>query len=122
MLSVNPTLSASAIRSLLTTTSKKLKGQTAWTQELGWGRLDVAKAVEAAKSAGSAPPVGVKKAPGKKARAKKAPGKKARAKKAPVKKATVKKARGKKVVAKKAPARKGSATKASTRRRAAARR
>ena len=90
MLSANPALSASAVRGLLAKTSKMLKGQSDWTQELGWGRLDVAKAVKAAKVAGTASsPNGVKKAP-----AKKAPGKKAAAKKA------------RKVSAKKAPARK----------------
>ena len=53
MLSANPALSASSVRNLLAKTAKKLKGQTDWTPELGWGRLDVAKAVAAAKVAGT---------------------------------------------------------------------
>jgi subtilisin family serine protease len=54
MLSVNPALSASAVGDLLGKTAKLLKGQTTWTPELGWGRLDVAKAVAAAQVAGTA--------------------------------------------------------------------
>jgi subtilisin family serine protease len=53
MLSVNEALSASSVRNLLSKTAKKLKGQTNWTPELGWGRLDVAKAVAEAKVAGT---------------------------------------------------------------------
>jgi subtilisin family serine protease len=53
MLSVNEALSASSVRNLLSKTAKKLKGQTTWTPELGWGRLDVAKAVAEAKVAGT---------------------------------------------------------------------
>lgn len=53
MLSANPALSASSVRDLLAKTAKKLKGQTTWTPELGWGRLDVAKAVAAAQVAGT---------------------------------------------------------------------
>jgi subtilisin family serine protease len=53
MLSANPALSASSVRDLLAKTAKKLKNQTVWTPELGWGRLDVAKAVAAAKTAGA---------------------------------------------------------------------
>jgi thermitase len=54
MLSANPALSASSVRDLLAQTAKKLKDQTTWTPELGWGRLDVAKAVAAAQVAGTA--------------------------------------------------------------------
>lgn len=53
MLSANPALSASSVRDLLGKTARKLKGQTTWTPELGWGRLDVAKAVAAAQVAGT---------------------------------------------------------------------
>jgi subtilisin family serine protease len=56
MLSANPALSASSVRDLLAKTAKKLKGQTTWTPELGWGRLDAAKAVAAAKVAGTLKP------------------------------------------------------------------
>jgi subtilisin family serine protease len=59
MLSVAPHLGASTIRNLLGTTAKKIAGQTGWTPELGWGRLDVAKAVAAAKA--SVGPSGAKK-------------------------------------------------------------
>ncbi len=105
MLSANPALSAGVVRDLLTKTSKKLNGQTGWTQELGWGRLDVAKAVKAAKSAGTAT-TGVKKAAGKKVAKKKAPGKKVAGKKVAAKKAPAKRAPAKKVAAKKNAARK----------------
>jgi thermitase len=77
MLSANPALSASAVRDLLGKTAKKLTGQTAWTPELGWGRLDVAKAVAEAQIAGTAtspkPPLKkpVKKPTGKKTSVKK---------------------------------------------------
>ncbi|TMB54581.1 MAG: hypothetical protein E6J47_07885 [Chloroflexi bacterium] len=54
MLSANPTLSAPTVRTLLGQTAKRIQGQTGWTPELGWGRLDVAKAVAAAKAAGPA--------------------------------------------------------------------
>jgi subtilisin family serine protease len=92
MMSANPTLSASAVRDLLGKTAKKLNGQTTWTQELGWGRLDVVRAVKAAKVAGAAvPPAGVKKAAGKKAAGTKTGVKKAAAKKTGVKKAPPKK-------------------------------
>jgi hypothetical protein len=40
-LSANPALSGSAVRQLLGNTTKKLTGQTGWTAELGWRRLDV---------------------------------------------------------------------------------
>lgn len=53
MLSANPALSASSVRDLLAKTAKKLKGQSVWTPELGWGRLDVRAAVAAAKVAGT---------------------------------------------------------------------
>jgi len=53
MLSANPALSASTVRNLLAKTASKLKKQKTWTPELGWGRLDVAKAVAAAKIAGT---------------------------------------------------------------------
>ena len=53
MLSANPALSAGTIRDLLGKTAKKLKGQKTWTPELGWGRVDVGKAVAAAKVAGT---------------------------------------------------------------------
>jgi hypothetical protein len=50
MLSVAPHLSASTIRNLLGKSAKKIAGQSGWTPELGWGRLDVAKAVAMAKT------------------------------------------------------------------------
>jgi hypothetical protein len=50
MISANPALSASRVRDLLGRTAKKFKGQTGWTPELGWGRLDAGKAVAAAKA------------------------------------------------------------------------
>jgi subtilisin family serine protease len=53
MLSANLELSASVVRDLLGKTARKLKGQKTWTPELGWGRLDVGKAVAAAKVAGT---------------------------------------------------------------------
>ncbi|MEA2327922.1 MAG: thermitase [Thermoanaerobaculia bacterium] len=55
MLSANPALSASSVRDLLAKTAKKLKKQKTWTPELGWGRLNVAKAVAAAQVAGKVP-------------------------------------------------------------------
>lgn len=74
MISANPALSASSIRNLLGTTAKKIQGQTTWTPELGWGRLDVGNAVAAAKVAGgpaSAKPAGKKAKKAKKKKAKK---------------------------------------------------
>jgi thermitase len=56
MLSANPALSASSVREILGKTANKLKGQTTWTPELGWGRLDVAKAVATAQVAGTETP------------------------------------------------------------------
>jgi subtilisin family serine protease len=53
MLSINPALSATSVRNILAKTARKIEGQTDWTRELGWGRLDVAKAVAAAKTAGA---------------------------------------------------------------------
>lgn len=50
MLSVAPNLSASTVRNLLGTSAKRLTGQRGWTRELGWGRLDVGKAVSLAKA------------------------------------------------------------------------
>ena len=35
---------------LLGSTAKRIMGQTGWTRELGWGRLDVGKAVAMAKA------------------------------------------------------------------------
>ncbi|MBV9880830.1 MAG: S8 family serine peptidase [Gemmatirosa sp.] len=49
MLSANPTLTASAVRTLLSSTAKAIAGQKGWTKELGYGRLDVGAAVAAAK-------------------------------------------------------------------------
>lgn len=65
MLSANPALSATSVRNLLAQTAKKIQGQTSWTKELGWGRLDVAKAVAAAKVAGATPKTGKAKRAGK---------------------------------------------------------
>lgn len=48
ILSVAPTLSASEVRDILRASAVRLAGQSAWTQELGWGRLDVAAAVQLA--------------------------------------------------------------------------
>ena len=53
MLSANPALSVASVRNLLQTTAKKIQKQRTWTPELGWGRLDVAKAVQSAKVAGA---------------------------------------------------------------------
>ncbi len=67
MLSANPALSVASVRNLLQTTAKKIQKQTTWTPELGWGRLDAAKAVQSAKVAGApAQPAAPKKAVGKK--------------------------------------------------------
>ena len=52
MISANPAISASSVRNLLAKTAKRIAGQVSWTQELGWRRLDVAKAVAAAATAG----------------------------------------------------------------------
>lgn len=49
MLSANPDLTASAVRTILKDTAVKIPGQTKWTKETGYGRLDVGKAVAAAK-------------------------------------------------------------------------
>ncbi len=64
MLSANPALSAGAVRDLLVKTANKLQGQTTWTPELGWGRLNVTKAVKAAQTAGTATTPPVQKAAG----------------------------------------------------------
>ena len=56
MISANPALSGASVRELLGKTAKKLAGQTDWTPELGWGRLDAAKAVAAAQHAGTGTP------------------------------------------------------------------
>lgn len=53
MISANPNLGAATVRNMLHETARKLKGQTGWTRELGWGRLDVGKAVALAKSTAS---------------------------------------------------------------------
>ncbi|MBI5070839.1 MAG: S8 family serine peptidase [Deltaproteobacteria bacterium] len=53
MLSVNPALGAHEVRSLLGETAKALAGQKGWTAELGHGRLDVARAVAAARAHGA---------------------------------------------------------------------
>jgi thermitase len=69
MISSNPALSATSIRNLLGNAAKKIQGQTTWTPELGWGRLDVGSAVAAAKVAGAPPPAkSVKKKARKKAK------------------------------------------------------
>jgi subtilisin family serine protease len=62
MLSVNPALSASSVRDVLARTAAKLPGQQTWTPEFGWGRLDVERAVSAARVAGTpaAPPASKK--------------------------------------------------------------
>jgi subtilisin family serine protease len=52
VLSVASGLRAAQVREIIMQTAQKLKGQTAWTPELGHGRLNIAKAVAAA----SAPP------------------------------------------------------------------
>lgn len=107
MMSANPELSASAVREILGQTAQKLTGQTTWTPENGWGRLDVGSAVAAARDAGVVPP-------GKKAAAKKAAKKavkKSAVKKSSAKKAPAKKAGAKKAGVKKAPAKMGRARK-----------
>jgi subtilisin family serine protease len=58
MLSVAPHLSASTIRNLLGKSAKKIAGQSGWTPELGWGRLDVGKAVAMSKASNT--PAGAK--------------------------------------------------------------
>ena len=50
MLSANPELSASAVRTLLSSTAKELPGQSGWTREAGHGRLNIGAAVAAAKN------------------------------------------------------------------------
>jgi subtilisin family serine protease len=49
MLSANPNLTASAVRTLLSSTAKPIARQSGWTKEIGYGRLDVGAAVAAAK-------------------------------------------------------------------------
>jgi subtilisin family serine protease len=71
MLSANPALSGASVRDLLAKTAKKVQGQTTWTRELGWGRLDVDKAVQAALTAGAPPVVKTAKTPKKTKTAKK---------------------------------------------------
>jgi thermitase len=56
MISANPALSGASVRQLLIESAAKFTGQTDWTGELGWGRLDVGKAVKAAKRAGTGSP------------------------------------------------------------------
>lgn len=51
MLSANPALSAPEVRKLIGATATRIQGQTGWTAQLGFGRLDVAAAVAAAKGA-----------------------------------------------------------------------
>src|SRR5712691_3559317 len=51
MLSANPGLSAPTVRTMLGQTAKTIAGQTGWTPELGFGTLDVARAVSIAKAA-----------------------------------------------------------------------
>lgn len=82
MISANPALSASAVREILGKTAKTLAGQSTWTPEIGWGRLDVGKAVSAARVAGAAvPQKAAKKVAPKKAGVKKTTAKRATAKK-----------------------------------------
>jgi hypothetical protein len=50
MLSANPALTATSVRNLLAATARPLAGQTGWTPELGWGRLDAGAAVVAARA------------------------------------------------------------------------
>ncbi len=50
MLSADPGLGAHEVRTLLGQTARPLAGQKGWTPELGHGRLDVGKAVAAARS------------------------------------------------------------------------
>jgi subtilisin family serine protease len=106
MISANPALSGAAVREILGKTATKIEGQTGWTPELGWGRLNLADAVAHAQAAGTGePPVGpVKKGPGKKAPGKNATAKKVAGKKAAAKKVAVKKTAAKKTAAKKAAA------------------
>ena len=124
MMSANPALSASAVRNLLGTTAKKLRGQTGWTPELGWGRLDVAKAVAAGQIAGTtatSPKTVVKKTAAKKAGAKKAAAKRAGTKvtatKGAAKTAAVRRTAASKGAAKRAAAKKTAATKTAARKR-----
>ena len=49
MISANPGITASAVRTILSATAKPIMAQTGWTKELGYGRLDVAAADAAAK-------------------------------------------------------------------------
>lgn len=62
MLSANPALSASELRVILRETANRLKGQSGFTPELGWGRLNVGAAVREAASLPT-PPSNGKKAP-----------------------------------------------------------
>jgi subtilisin family serine protease len=104
LLRPNPALSAPTARNLLTQTVKRLAGQTGWTPELGFGRLDVAKAVAAARDAG------LPAKPKAKPKAKKKPAKKAAK---PAKKTTAKGA--KKAAAKRAAKRSRGRSQASRR-------
>lgn len=71
MLSANPALSATSVRNLLSGTAKKIQKQKGWTPQLGWGRLDAAKAVQSAKVAGApAQPTAARKAAKKSAKSK----------------------------------------------------
>ena len=56
MISANPSISAATVREILGSTAKMLRGQKAWTEEFGWGRLDIGKAVGDAKAAGTGLP------------------------------------------------------------------
>jgi subtilisin family serine protease len=89
MISANPALSATSVRNLLATTARRIQGQSGWTKELGWGRLDAGAAVAAAKAVGAPAKKGKKKPPAKK-RKKKSPAK--QPKKSAAKRASSKKA------------------------------
>ncbi len=49
MIAINPRLAASDVRMLLSSSAKRIAGQTGFTNELGHGRLDIGAAVVAAK-------------------------------------------------------------------------
>jgi subtilisin family serine protease len=79
MLSANPALSASDVRQMLKASAHKLAGQSGFTIQLGWGRLDAARAVRMAAGKEDAP---TKPKPKPKPKPKKKPKKKKKAKKA----------------------------------------
>jgi subtilisin family serine protease len=98
LISANPALSGAAVRDILGRTAKRIQNQTSWTPELGWGRLNLGKAVAEAKAAGISFPATP--AP-KKSGAASSAAKKAAPRKASVEKPTTPKAPAKKTAPRK---------------------